>query len=221
MRAKNEHAQASGKRGYSAFTRFDLLAVALAWALLASALLSCASQPRRKRSELTCSVNLKIVGLALRTFEADNDGAFPWHLSTNGGGTRELSASGAQTFRHFQILSNELFATRVLVCPEDNREASSAWESIRNRNVSYFVGLDSAEDLPKSLVAGDRNITASSGVVLQYGPSAPFHWIKSVGLHGEKGHVLFSDGHVTELDSLALTEALRRAEMPTNRFSVP
>ncbi|HEV2391227.1 MAG TPA: hypothetical protein VG146_02575, partial [Verrucomicrobiae bacterium] len=123
--------------------------------------------------------------------------------------------------RHFQVQSNYVTAWVVLLCPQDNRDAASNWQSLSNANVSYFVGLDSNPKLPRSIMAGDRNITAASSVILQWNPSAPPSWVKSVGLHGDKGHVVFGDGHVEELDSTGLSNALQRAGMSTNRFAVP
>jgi prepilin-type processing-associated H-X9-DG protein len=70
-------------------------------------------------------------------------------------------------------------------------------------------------------VAGDRNITQISGVVLESVVSAPPKWVEGVGLHGAKGNLLFGDGHVEEVNSAGLGNSLVRVGIATNRFSIP
>src|ERR1700690_2770460 len=60
-----------------------------------------------------CVNNLKQIGLSFRTWALDNDGKFPFNVSTNAGGTMEFCATGADGFDsnaavHFQVMSNEL-----------------------------------------------------------------------------------------------------------------
>ena len=52
--------------------------------------------------------HLKNVGLAFRIFATDNTNAFPFHISTNLGGTREWSGDPSQAWRHFDAISNQL-----------------------------------------------------------------------------------------------------------------
>jgi prepilin-type processing-associated H-X9-DG protein len=214
-------ARAARKRERFGFTRIELLIV-LAAVLVSVALLSVfVAQSRRVRSHLTCTLNMKMIGKALEEYAKDQNGSYPWQVSINDGGTAEITLENGQAFCNFVALSNYILAWPVVICPQDTRRPASSWATMTNTNVSYFVGLDSVPKLPLSIMAGDRNITAASGVILQWNPSAPPRWIKSVGLHGDKGHVVFSDGHVEELDSGGLSNALQRAGMSTNRFAVP
>lgn len=203
------------------FTRTEVLVVVLVLILFTCLAGVFVDSGRRVRHHLTCSQNLKQIGLAVPDFARDHGDRVAWQISTNDGGSLEYGLSGAQTFRHFQVQSHYIIAWIVLLCPQDNRDAAANWRSLSNANVSYFVGLDSNPKLPRSIMAGDRNITAASGTILQWNPSAPPSWVKSVGLHGDKGHVVFGDGHVEELDSTGLSNALQRAGMSTNRFAVP
>jgi len=68
---------------------------------------------RSRLMSLSCLDNLRDVGLSLRTWAMDNRPRFPFHVSTNWGGTLELRALGADgfdtnSFIHFMVVSNEL-----------------------------------------------------------------------------------------------------------------
>jgi len=202
------------------FTSIDLLVLVLA-ILLAGVVCAYVIHSRSAVSRVTCQFNLKEIGLAGTAFQRDHEGQFPWMVSEARGGTLEYCAAGDQAFRHFQVLSNDINTCRLLVCPQDVRKTAMSFEKLANTNVSYFVGLDSDPKRPLSIMAGDRNITRASGVVLQCNPSAPPQWVSGMGLHGDKGHVVFSDCHVEELDSAGLNNAVQRAGMSTNRFAVP
>jgi prepilin-type processing-associated H-X9-DG protein len=122
---------------------------------------------------------------------------------------------------HIQVLSNRLLVTPSALCPKDSRGPAATWPTMANTNVSYFIGLDSNPNLPLSIMAGDRNISPASGVILKWNPSTPPQWVRSIGLHGDKGNIVFGDGHVEGFNSCALSNALQRAGMPTNGFAVP
>ena len=53
--------------------------------------------------------------------------------------------TGADTFRHFQVMSNELSTPKILVCPADTRVAAANFVRLKNQNVSYFVGLEASD----------------------------------------------------------------------------
>lgn len=205
---------------FSAFTRIEFVVVIGVCVLMCFVVLETLRPARHISSRLTCSVNLKQFAFAAQMFK-DAHAGYPWEVSTNHGGTEEFAVLNEQTFRHFQTLSNDIYVTLGLICPQDIRQAATNWGNLVNTNLSYFVGLDSTPSLPMSIVAGDRNITPDSSVIIQASPSTPPSWIKSVGLHGEKGHLVFSDGHVEELDSIGLANAIQRTGILTNHFAVP
>ena len=99
----------------------------------------------RRFSRLNCDNNLKQIGLAFRTWAIDNDGQFPFNVSTNAGGTRELCALDSDGFDtnaalHFQVMSNELSTPMLLVCPNDwSRKRAATFSSLQTSNVSYRV----------------------------------------------------------------------------------
>ena len=94
---------------------------------------------------ISCGNNLKQIGLAFRTWAIDNDGQFPFNVSTNAGGTREFCAMGSDGFdgnavQHFQVMSNELSTPRILVCPKDpSRKPAVGFASLEASNVTYRV----------------------------------------------------------------------------------
>jgi prepilin-type processing-associated H-X9-DG protein len=221
MRTRKQHRRAGVHQASSGFTRVELVVAAVVALLLTGVLFEAGFfRSRHVVSHLTCSVNLRQLGLAVRLF-ADNHAGYPWAVSTNQGGTLEFDAVGSGTFRHFQVLSNDIYVTLGVVCPQDTRKAATNWAGMANTNVSYFVGLDSDPKLPHSIMAGDRNITASEGIILRANNHTPPPWVKRVGLHGDKGHILFGDGHVEVLDSSGLSNALQRTRVPTHRLAVP
>jgi len=193
----------------------------LALAVLVALAMLFALPSRRVRHHLTCLQNLGQLGLSIADFAQDHAKRTSWEISTNDGGTLEYCLSGEQTFRHFQLQSNYITAWVVVLCPQDDRVAATNWESLSNANVSYFVGLDSRPSSGASIMAGDRNITASEGIILRANNHTPPRWVKRVGLHGDKGHILFGDGHVEVLDSSGLSNALQRTRVPTHRLAVP
>lgn len=221
MRRTEPYRRVSASGIPDAFARNELLIVILILGMLVSLVFVFTFRVRRVRSHWSCMHNLKQVGLAVRLYADDHRKCVPWGVSTNYGGTREFGAVGDQTFRHFQIQSNYIIASVLLVCPQDTRQVAANFSAMTSTNVSYFVGLDSAPKLPLSIMAGDRNITTASAAILRWNPAAPAEWVKSVGLHGDRGHVVFGDGHVEELSSSDLSNAVQRAGLITNRFAVP
>jgi prepilin-type processing-associated H-X9-DG protein len=146
-----------------------------------------------------------------------------------------------QVWKLFQAAGNELGSPRILVCPEDADRSSAsdfgmgsghlnksfAHPSNRLNALSYFYGLNARDDAPNHLVAGDRNLTTSGTdlkppkdlltgrVDLARFSSDPkdiggqLRW--GLGLHDKAGNVGFSDGHVEQLTSFKLREAVRVA----------
>jgi hypothetical protein len=93
----------------------------------------------------SCVNNLKMVGLCFKMWAMDNDGHFPFNVSTNAGGTREFCTPGADGFdrnaaMHFLVMSNELSTPTLLVCPQDSsRERAVVFSSLQASNVTYWM----------------------------------------------------------------------------------
>jgi hypothetical protein len=123
-----------------------------------------------------CVNHLKQIGLAFRTWAVDHDDLYPFNVSTNAGGTRELCVSGSDGFdanavAHLLVMSNELSTARFLVCPADtSKRPANGFRNLQPANLSYLVrsGTNVDERNPDEVLA-----------------RCPIH-----------GHVLLSDGTV-------------------------
>jgi type II secretory pathway pseudopilin PulG len=210
----------STKRG---FTLVALLVIIAVIALLAAMLLPALAAAKRKAQRINCVNNLKQCGLAFRIWEGDNGDKYPMAVSTVKGGTMEYT-DGANTFRHFQVMSNELSAPKILICPADTRTAANNFVRLKNQNVSYFVGLDAADTDPQMLLDGDRNLTADNepqNGILKLVPGQRVSWTET--MHVNQGNVGLSDGSVQQLSDSGLRTALQNSGVPTNtwRISLP
>jgi len=109
-------------QGSHALTLIEVSVVVAIVAVLACLLLPALATARKRGQLIYCNNQLKQIGLGFRIWEGDHTNLYPMSISTNLGGTLEYMASGA-TFRHFQVMSNELATPYILVCPADVRLA--------------------------------------------------------------------------------------------------
>jgi hypothetical protein len=88
-----------------------LVAMAVATAAVL-AVLSVRGQPDQPRiMRVTCENNLKMISLSLGIWESDHGDDFPWNVSTNAGGVKELIGADKDGFATnawlaFQVMSN-------------------------------------------------------------------------------------------------------------------
>jgi competence protein ComGC len=208
--------KAIGRSSRIGFTLVALLVVIAILAILAALLLPALARAKQKAQRINCVNNLKQTGLAIRLWSMDHDDKYPMNASAGIGGTKGL-ITGSDTYRHFQVMSNELSNPKILICPADTREAAASFPQLKNRNISYFVGLEADGVSPQMFLDGDRNIT---------GPNAPVNGIltlvpgESVGwtpeIHAREGNVGLSDGSVMQCNSSLLSELLKKTGTATN-----
>ena len=162
------------------------------------------------------------MGLALRIFATDNGDRFPMLLTTNSDGSLEYAAT-AEVFRHFLAMSNELSTPRILVCPNDDREAASQWRLLSNANISYFVGLHAGVTAPQLLLAGDRNLTTNGvGVrsgIIALSTNSVVGWSREI--HDGQGNIVLGDGSVHQASSQRLQDQIRTSGSATILLAVP
>jgi hypothetical protein len=123
-----------------------VLAPALAGvAMPAAMLLPALAKSKSRAQSIVCVNNLKQIGLAFRIWSLDHGDQFPFNVSTSNGGTLELCARGEDgfdlnSFRHFQVMSNELSTPKILICPADpSKQLASNFSNLQGNNVSYRV----------------------------------------------------------------------------------
>ncbi len=213
----------SGRCSKPGFTLVGLLVIIAVLAILAAMLLPALAAAKRKAQRVNCVNNLKQSGLAFRIWEGDNNDKMPMDVPMANGGTEEFD-TGAGTFRHFQVMSNELSTPKILVCPADTRVAAANFVHLNNQNVSYFVGLDAQEVYPRRFLDGDRNLTADNepeNGILKLVPGQRVSWTEAI--HVNQGNIGLSDGSVQQTSNTGLRKALKDSGDLTNtwRISLP
>ena len=204
-----------------ASTMTDVLIVVVMIVLLTIVFLLIVNPANLARRD-QCASNLQRIGLGFFQWASDNGDDLPWETSTNGG-TLEFVGT-TNVFLHFQAASNDLASPRILVCPSDRgKTAASNFNQLADRNISYFIGLDSDILNPLLIMSGDRNL-ATNGVALGSGVFS-LNTNNAVGwtpaIHNNAGNIGFPDGSSQQLTPqglqvqwLAATNAIRRLAIP-------
>lgn len=229
---------------HAAFTWVEMLVVIVCIVvLLVGMILPAMTGTRCKSPRINCVNNLKNIGLACRIVATDNGNCLPWEftatnlpaaLPTNYAtfpGIPLLPSQGVAA--NFALLSNELSSLKLVICSEDRKRApvkTNSWAHLmapaqmttRDRMVSYFIGTSAREDLPQSILSGDRNLaggpfgpdtnTPPSQVALRVPLTtgrASFNRTRyTADIHENAGNLLLGDGSVQQVSSGRLKEQL-------------
>jgi hypothetical protein len=127
--------------------------------LIIGLLLPSLAKARGGNRTTMCTSQMRQIGLGFRVWGLDHENEFPFNVSTNTGGTRELCARGKDGFDknaplHFSVLSNELGRTTVLICPDDpSKHPAAGFEQLTAETVSYRLrtGPEIADNAPEVL----------------------------------------------------------------------
>lgn len=225
-----------------AFTLIELLLVLFIVFILAAMILPAISSPRSRAPSIACVSQLKHINYAFRIFSYDNQNRFPMSIPEADGGTLEYKDNPMATYRHFQVMSNELSVPKVLICPSDKKRVEglnfneafepdptqrpATGDRVGNKLISYAVGVNASEAYPKMIVAGDRNLMID-GNDLSKGKSTMITLTPelattnkeprlqlqySESIHKHRGNVALADGSVQQFTSAALREHIMRTD---------
>ena len=129
--------------------------------LLTLLLLPALSAAVAKARRISCTGNLKEVGISFRIWSSDHGNEFSFNIPARDGGTLEFASHDADGFdsnawRHFQVLSNELYNPIVLICPADSvKRRAPNFTNFGPANVSYqlHTGTNVDENHPDTVLA--------------------------------------------------------------------
>jgi len=209
-----------------AFSLVELLVVIAIISILAALLLPALNQSEARAKRIGCVNHLRQTGIAFQLFMHDHGDKFPMAVPMAEGGSLEFVRNGYAigqefyfSFRHFQVLSNEMVMPALLICPTDTRVRATDFGVLQNSNVSYFIGVNARPAKPDSILAGDRNLTANSfpnPSILRLEADNRLWWTRE--LHQSKGDVLFADGHVDEWNNAMLASGIGSQQAGTDLF---
>jgi len=133
-----------------------------------------AIQPRIRKP--ACANGLKQIGLAFRIWADAHNGQYPFNVSTNNGGTLELSVAHEGYAINpeivFRAMDQELSTPNLLVCPSDHsKQPADKFAHLNADNITYrlHVGTNVSASNPNEVLIVcpiDGNILHCDGTVI-------------------------------------------------------
>lgn len=196
-----------------ALTRIEIVIVIAVLGVLIALLMPAMSQSRRKARGIRCVSHLKNIALSFKIFANDHTGRFPMQVWPHASLPSLILG----------VMSNELSTPVILTCPADKRKPASKFSSLRDSNISYFVGLNASDECPQAFLAGDRNLTTNGAPVgpglLLVTTNTVLGW--SATMHGNRGKLALGDGSVQPTTDATLKEFNRHQGIGTNWLAMP
>ena len=207
------------------FTRVELVVVISVIAVFLLMLIPGFSAMKAKNRRSVCLRNLHLIGMAYRVWYGYSGDGYPASTSIKTGGWHELLQKpnqGPMCWTNYALMANDLGQDpKVLVCPADVRRAAASFTNggmnnkdgrgvfKDNTTLSYFVGPDSSDYYPASILGGDRNLGPGNVPHDDYGYSpangqgndviinGPVCWslkMHSAGNPAGLGNIMLGDG---------------------------
>lgn len=210
-----------------AFTVIELLVVIAIIAVLIAVTFPAMDGRRTKATLAACINNQRQILNSELCWAAEHDDCFPWQASITNGGTMELASNGS-VFPHFQVLSNCLTRPELLVCSTDKaKKAHTNLSELTDRNVSYFVNLNTKPSGAPVILTGDRHLQINRQPVraglLVLSTNTAVGWTRE--LHSQSanvpiGVIAFTDGHAEAIKE-KLPAYFQYQNLPLSRLAIP
>jgi len=218
-------------------TLVEIVVVIFVIAILMAVFMPRNNGAYKKAKKISCANNLKQLGLAYKIWAGDHNDKYLMFVSVTNGGTMELMDM-PDTWKVFQVMSNELSTPKILACPEQipyDKAATNWGEDLKN-HLSYFVSLDATDDKPSFLLSGDDNFQLNQSPVktgfANLPTNSPVEWDTTRHANETRrgwfiktkigsGNLLLCDGSVQSTSNSTLTNTLNQTSLATNRIFIP